>query len=186
MGKDIISVYPVNTYVSYPEYRDDIYYDSIYIDSNGKQIGEIYQSGYPFYEGYAAVKQNNKWGYIDNKGNVIVDFIFDKATPIFNGKAWVIYNGKTGRLNIKDMIDNNVSFNEEILTWSNDGHNRLEVKEDVIKRIQPTIVGEEAGIVKKGNILIYTETKDNDGYTWYKLNDGTWISDKDNLISLVN
>ena len=89
------------------------YYDV----KNGTSI-RGYDSGYPFFEEYAAVKKNGKWGYIDKQGNVVIDFIFDKATPLCDGKVWVIYNGKTGKLNIKDMLDNKVPFNDDVLSSS--------------------------------------------------------------------
>lgn len=91
------------------------YSDFTYVDQDGKTIASGYEDGYGFYEGYAAVKKNNKWGYIDTKGNIVVDFIFESASPIIEGKSWVIYNGKLGKLNIIDMINNDISFIEKVL-----------------------------------------------------------------------
>lgn len=178
-----ITYVPVTTaYVSYPQYRDNTFYDVMYLDSDGNQIGETYETGYPFYEGYAAVKKDGKWGYIDKQGNVVVDFIFDKATSISDGKAWVIYNGKTGRLNIMDMINNNVPFTDEYLNvdaWKSDGKKRLEVTADALKKRQSASTSSDrVGRVAKGSILVYTDTTTADGYTWYKLEDGSYIADQ--------
>lgn len=48
-----------------------------------------YEDGNPFYEGFAAVKKNGKWGYIDKTGTVIVDFIYDDAGNFSEGFAIV-------------------------------------------------------------------------------------------------
>lgn len=167
--------------VSYPQVRDEAFYDVIYFDSNGKQIGDVYETGYPFFSHYAAVKKDGKWGYIDKQGNVVVDFVFDKATPIYDGEAWVIYNGKTGRLNIIDMINNNIPFTDEYLNvdaWKQDGQNRLEVIADALKKRQSaSTLSDRVGRVAKGSILVYTDTIEAEGYTWYKLLDGSYIAD---------
>lgn len=104
-------------YYSFELYCDQYEYNNyIYVDTNGKIIADGFEDGYGFYEGYGAVCKNGKWGYIDKQGNVVVDFIFDKTTPISDGKAWVIYNGVTGKLNIKELLENNITINDDILS----------------------------------------------------------------------
>ncbi len=49
-----------------------------------------------------AVCKNNKWGFINNKGEQIIDFIFDGAVSIETGKAFVKQNGKWGIIKITD------------------------------------------------------------------------------------
>jgi len=47
---------------------------------DGVQTGEVYEDARPFgNEGYAAVKRNGKWGFIDLAGEVKIDFQFDDA-----------------------------------------------------------------------------------------------------------
>ncbi|MDR2571947.1 MAG: WG repeat-containing protein [Oscillospiraceae bacterium] len=47
---------------------------------NGEYIGDIYEDARPFGdEGYAAVKKNGKWGFIDTKGVEVLPFVFDDA-----------------------------------------------------------------------------------------------------------
>lgn len=170
-------------YMVYPLVRDQRITDVVYVDANGNTIASGFETGYPFYEGYAAVKKDGKWGYIDTNGNVVVDFVFDKATPMSNGKAWVIYNGKTGRINLKEMIDNNAIFNDEQIKtdeWTTSGAKYLEVTVDVLKkRDQPTTSGYDDGNrVSKGSIEVYYDKATADGYTWYKTADQLWIADK--------
>lgn len=167
----------------YPLVRDQRITDVVYVNADGETIASGYETGYPFYGGYAAVKKDGKWGYIDTDGNVVVDFVFDKATPISDGKAWVIYNGKCGRMNIVAMIENNAIFNDEQIKtdeWTSNGSKYLEVTADVIKkRDQPTTKGYDDGNrVGKGSIEVYYEKVEADGYTWYKTYDQLWIADQ--------
>ena len=46
----------------------------------GRQLGDPFEDARPFSaEGYAAVKRNGKWGYIDTDGTVKIGFRFDDA-----------------------------------------------------------------------------------------------------------
>ena len=127
-GKCDKSLYELNKAINLSQYYYSFelccdsysYSDFTYVNTNGEIIASGYDDGYGFYEECAPVKKNGKWGYIDKQGNVVIDYIFDKATPLCDGKAWVIYQGKTGRLNIKDMLDNNIPFNEYTLSIKND------------------------------------------------------------------
>lgn len=49
----------------------------LYVD--GKQAGDTYEDAKPFADGWAAVKKNGKWGFIDTAGDVKIDYQFDDA-----------------------------------------------------------------------------------------------------------
>ena len=52
----------------------------VYLFSNGIFSGEYYEDARPFSnEGYAAVRKNGKWGFIDTNGNEVIPFYFDDA-----------------------------------------------------------------------------------------------------------
>jgi tetratricopeptide (TPR) repeat protein len=54
--------------------------DQVYLFSNGVFYGEYYEDARPFSnEGYAAVRKNGKWGFIDTNGNEVIPFYFDDA-----------------------------------------------------------------------------------------------------------
>jgi hypothetical protein len=63
-----------------------------------------YESADDFYGGYAAVKLDGKWGYIDREGKEAISFRFKLAYPFRNGKAlvtlmddkmiWINYQGR--------------------------------------------------------------------------------------------
>src|SRR6185369_3957252 len=49
-----------------------------FVDKHGKTITkELYQNAAFFSQGLAAVQKNDKWGYIDTVGNVVIPFKFD-------------------------------------------------------------------------------------------------------------
>lgn len=55
-----------------------------------------------FSEGFAAVKQNEKWGYVNSKGELVIPCKYDEAEPFHEGFAAVRTNGKYGFINTKD------------------------------------------------------------------------------------
>ncbi|MEK5037068.1 WG repeat-containing protein [Sporosarcina sp. FSL K6-3457] len=52
-------------------------------------ITPTYEDGRTFSEGLAAVKRGNKWGYINEFGEVVIDFQYDHAHSFSEGKALV-------------------------------------------------------------------------------------------------
>lgn len=54
-----------------------------------------------FSEGLAAAKKDGKWGYIDKAGNVVIDFIYEKADNFSEGLASVKKDDKAGFINTK-------------------------------------------------------------------------------------
>ena len=54
-----------------------------------------------FNEGFSAVKKDGKWGYINTKGEQIVECKFDDAYYFNEGFARVKKDGKWGYINTK-------------------------------------------------------------------------------------
>ena len=54
-----------------------------------------------FNEGLARVKKDGKWGYINTKGEQIIECKFDDAYCFSEGFAWVEKDGKWGYINTK-------------------------------------------------------------------------------------
>lgn len=46
---------------------------------DGEETGNVYEDARPFSDGWAAVKRDGKWGFIDTQGNVMIDFQFEDA-----------------------------------------------------------------------------------------------------------
>ncbi len=71
-------------------------YDEIF------SIQPVFEDARPFFNGLAAVKSNGMWGYIDESGNTIIDFIYHEAddfietsTFIFQGEMNTYYYSET-------------------------------------------------------------------------------------------
>jgi hypothetical protein len=76
---------------------------SLYVD--GSEVAGSYENAKPFSsEGFAAVKSNGKWGYIDNQGNIVIDFIFDDALSFGQHLAAVKVGDYWGYINRKGNI----------------------------------------------------------------------------------
>ena len=68
--------------------------------------GVSYVSGAPYgyCGGYAALKKDSLWGFVDKSGNVVIPFIFDEARPVQGTNAWVKYQGKWGVISLADVV----------------------------------------------------------------------------------
>jgi hypothetical protein len=82
-----------------------------------KQTGEViapakYNFALDFSEGLAAVKLNDKWGFIDETGKVLIPFKYDDAGDFLGGLARVALNGKWGFIdkNRKEVIELKYDF----------------------------------------------------------------------------
>ncbi|MBQ3575300.1 MAG: WG repeat-containing protein, partial [Clostridia bacterium] len=63
-----------------------------------------YQAIGPFSEGLAAVKQNNKWGFVDKSGAPVTECIYTSVGQFVNGFAKVQLDGKWGYINTAGEI----------------------------------------------------------------------------------
>lgn len=53
--------------------------DQVLLLADGEQLGDSYEDARPFASGYAAVKRDGQWGFIDANGEIKIDFQFDDA-----------------------------------------------------------------------------------------------------------
>lgn len=79
--------------------------DAIFLLVGGRQVGEVFEDARPFSEeGYAAVRRNGKWGFIDTNGTVMIDFIFEDALSFGQHLAAVRIDGLWGYISIYGRI----------------------------------------------------------------------------------
>ena len=85
---------------------------------DGQPVGEAYQDARPFADGYAAVKKDGKWGFIDTQGAVQIDFQFDDAlsfgqhlAAVKTGDFWG-YVSLSGELVIEPLFLQAKSFSQ--------------------------------------------------------------------------
>ncbi len=75
------------------------------------KIDYQYDEAKSFSEGLAAVKKEDKWGYIDNQGSLVWPYKFDLAMPFEEGLAAVKLQDKWGYFNKKGEIITGFQFN---------------------------------------------------------------------------
>lgn len=63
-----------------------------YINKRGDMVGNAYDKVMTFSEGYGAVMINESWGFVDAKGNVVIDPQYDAVTQ-FKGGYSAVRNG---------------------------------------------------------------------------------------------
>lgn len=78
-----------------------------YIDRSNKKVLEITTEriwNNNFVNGLALIKSNNKFGYINIKGEIVIKPIYEEATMFDNKLALVTFNKKSGVINNKGKI----------------------------------------------------------------------------------
>lgn len=143
-------------------------------------IGDYsYQAVGYFSDGYCPVKKYGKWGYIDENGDEVTDFIFDNATSLYDGKAYVLYGGVYGVLDIKGSIENDIPLTLATCYHIPQGEEPIGVLEVHVKEL--TIrggAGPEYASVGNSHIgakYNVFEIKEVSGYTWYRISNYSWI-----------
>ena len=76
------------------------------VDSKGKNQGEeTFEQAKAFNkEGFAAVCKNGKWGFINAKGELVIDYQYDDALSFSNGYAAVLKDGKWGYIDEENTM----------------------------------------------------------------------------------
>lgn len=158
-----------------------------------------YDDVHPFVEGFASVKKEEKWAFINDKGETVTDFLWDSVSTPYDGKVFVAKDGYIGVLNLKWAIDNNMEITLESCYGSTDEEEcrkklekstayNLNVADDgaigeitynvknVNVRTSPEKAGRKIGINVPGATYRVYEIKEADGYTWYRISSDSWIA----------
>ncbi len=193
----------VNGY--YPVYQSDDEEKKIAIvhASDGNQITDYayYDVGY-FEDGYCPVQnKEGKWAYINEKGEEVTDFIFDSASSLYQGKAWIVKDNKAGILNVSSCEKGKLS--ESIYSETNSdapvapqptnepsdssdskviGTLKINVSSLNIRKGAGTS-NETNGTATDGETYEVFETKDADGYTWYRIGEDKWVAGNDEWVT---
>lgn len=65
---------------------------------------EPYEQVKWFEDGYCPVRKDGKWAYIDAAGQQVTDFLFEDASCVYYGTAYVKVNGKYGILDLRKSL----------------------------------------------------------------------------------
>lgn len=74
--------------------------DRVYVNKVGDLTIEL-DAALSFSEGMAPASKDGKWGFIDKKGNVVIDFQYDGAMPFSEGRALVLKDDYMGFIDKK-------------------------------------------------------------------------------------
>ena len=85
--------------------------DSVYLYINGTRLDEVFDDARPFEDdGYAAVKKDGKWGFIDATGILRIPYLFDDARSFGQHLAAVKHGEYWGYINVYGNIVIDVKF----------------------------------------------------------------------------
>lgn len=87
-------------------YSKDIASKDIVSLETGEIINaEPYQDVLWFEDGYCPVMKDGKWGFIDETGTEVTEFIFEDVTALYHGKSYVKYTGRYGLLDVAGTLE---------------------------------------------------------------------------------
>lgn len=150
---------------------------------SGQAVAASYQDAKYLMDGYCPMEQNSKWGFVDGTGKEVTDFIFDDATPLYDGKAFVSFHGKYGILDVKGLLDSGKQINLDTVTV---GKQEKTIGEASVKvstlliRSEPNTTSDIVGVSASGSVYHVYETSKDDSYTWYRIAPDAWIADSNN------
>jgi len=77
----------------------------VFLFTGNRQTGGPYEDARPFSgEGYAAVKRNGLWGFIDTSGTIMIDFVFEDALSFGQHLAAIKQDGFWGYISLYGNI----------------------------------------------------------------------------------
>lgn len=99
------------------------------IDSKGNDISEqTFDDARTFTEtGYAAVCKNEKWGFVDPSGNLVIDYQYDDALSFANGYASVCIADRWGYIDTENHLIIEAAF-LEATSFSDEGSAAVRVE----------------------------------------------------------
>lgn len=173
---------------------------SIVSSTDGKQITkDTYQNTGYFMDGYCPVQnQDGKWAYINTEGTYVTDFMFDDASSLCDGKAFVIKENKAGILNLKDNVSKDVLTEKQLYAENMQAditslQNTVAVSigkvsiviSSINVRKDASTSSEKDGTVSQGEIYDVYEIKEAEGYTWYKIGENKWIASNGDWVTYI-
>lgn len=85
--------------------KDIAYKDIVSLETGEIINAEPYQDVLWFEDGYCPVMKDGKWGFIDETGTEVTEFIFEDVTALYQGKSYVKYTGRYGLLDVVGTLE---------------------------------------------------------------------------------
>ena len=90
---------------------DSFFYRCTFIDTMGNVLFEpVFESALSFSNGYAPVKQYERWGLIDTLGRVALPTIYEQITPLGDGIFFAGDDYGMALINTQQLTDNNLQL----------------------------------------------------------------------------
>ena len=95
----------------------------LYVD--GKMLDGSYEDAKPFADGWAAVKQHGKWGFINTAGEIMIDFQYDNALSFGQHLAAVQQRSRLGIYQLAGQDGDRAEFPgcQKLLRWERGSEN---------------------------------------------------------------
>lgn len=181
-----------------------------YVDSNCKTVvpfgydavkgysafgGE--DTPYESYDGYVTVTKDGKFGILTNEGKPVTEMVYDGATPVVGGRAYVLKGGKWGLVSFGDskdalartdkvtttakptektMENTTVKTTEPETTTADSETGDFVVNTDGLKlRTDPGTENDVITVLDEETVISVDRVSDGWGHTYYDGNEG-WVS----------
>ena len=153
----------------------------------------FYEDAKWFENGFCPVKKDGKWGYIDETGKEVTDFIWDDASTAYEGRAYVGINGVYGVLDLAGTISQGTEITMDTCYPSGIPEGKEletgEIPDGSIGRITINVSNlntrkghstdaEKNGVLTTNSVHPVYDTFKDEEYTWYRIDDETWVADK--------
>ena len=159
----------------------------------GEPLNDEFYEEIKFFEnGYCPVKKNGKWGFINEQGEAVTDFILDDVSTLYEGKAYVGINGMYGVLDLVSSLQNGTLTLENVygdtVPAAPEEPESASARIGVITIISETPINIRTGAgtsydkvsqTSPGSAYDVYETAQAEGYTWYRISDNAWVADQD-------
>lgn len=160
---------------------------ALFNTSTGEQLTDfIYDDHGYMWNGLAPVEVDDKWGFIDEEGNTVIECFFEDASSLHDGKAYVKYNHEWNILNITESLSagsiteetyrNKIDSYDSELESTSIGKVVVNVT-DLNIRSSASTSGSLVGNAEEGKTYYVFETASDDSYTWYRIGEDQWIAD---------
>lgn len=167
--------------------------------SDGKEItgGPVYDEAKCFADGYVPVRKGELWGYMDTEGNMATDFVFEFASVLNEGRAFVKYKGLYGTIDLAKTIGAGIPVTDGTLGggYSPAAFEMPSIDPDPVigtvtvnvdnlnSRSLPATYGEKLDKVARGQTYDVYDIYENEDYTWYRIEKTRWIASKDGWVT---
>lgn len=123
-----------------------------------------YQAVKWFEDGYCPVKLNDRWGFIDEDGNEVTDFLFEDASALYQGKAYVKMDGAYRILDLSATLGEGTADTTGDTDGETSGNSGVWEEENGWRTgYASQLLFNKMDDIRAGNIMYFLDDMNNDG-----------------------